>query len=174
MRLMVDSRRKGQAAMNTVCKTFTQWLFPDTPTNTPVYSLPFRVRSTSIMPVEGHWDGKGDILHRPDIHFPFCTEVKKHEGWTLDALFRPKSPIWKWWEQCTNQADACSGIPLLIFMRNRIEPYVLLPFGAYHTLHPTTHGSMNLTLSHDSQKLTVCLLKDLIKADPEKLTELVA
>jgi hypothetical protein len=171
---MTDSRRKGQSAMNQVCRAFTHWLFPDTPRKVSIYDIPFRVRSTSIMPLDGHWEGKGDILHRPDIVFPFCTEVKKHEGWTLDAIFRPKSPIWKWWKQCTEQADACSGIPLLVFMRNRQEPYAMLPKTHAVKIGIPSLAATHLTVSHNQQDLSICLLNDLTEIDPEKLSGLEA
>jgi hypothetical protein len=135
---MTDGYRKGGKFMNEVCRTFSYWYYPKLSKQAKVYDLPFRQRSTSIMPVEGHWKGEGDILHRPDLphDFPFCVECKDIEGWSFDGMLtNPGWPVWKWWSQAQSQAatsNRCVGVkgpkvlPLLVFTRNRQPVYGML------------------------------------------------
>jgi hypothetical protein len=71
------------------------------------------------MPLTGHWKGKGDILHRPDVQFPFAVEVKFVQGWSLDGLYSPDWIVWKWWGQAKYQAVESDLLPLLLFRKNR-------------------------------------------------------
>jgi hypothetical protein len=48
--------------------------------------------------------------------FPFGIEAKKQET----------TSIWKWLEQCTNNAEKENLKPLLIFSRNRSETYAVI------------------------------------------------
>jgi len=127
---MTNGRAKGNKFENEVCYSISRWLAPKhTPIEATVYDLPFRRRSTSIMPSEGHWHGQGDILHKPlsDIVSPFAFECKKREGWELDGMFNgDKWPVWAWWRQTEEQADKGGLVPLMIFSRNRRENLVML------------------------------------------------
>jgi len=71
----------------------------------------------------------GDIITTaPD--WPWCCELKKHEGWTLDQLLHNEKPeFFNWWKQCVD-ATPDGQIPLLIAGRNRIPPIV-----AFDPLH---------------------------------------
>jgi hypothetical protein len=171
---MKDGRRKGQEYMNAMCRAMSLWLFPDMDPKTPVYDLPFRTRSTCIMPVEGHWRGEGDLLTKPDIDFRLCIEAKKHEGWTLDGLFREKSPIWKWWEQAELQAAKLPAHPLLLFSRNRQKTFALLHSAtARHLEIVSKHGPvLRITKQADeypglTKELFLCLLDDLVSTNPK-------
>lgn len=127
---MTNGRAKGNKYENEVCFAISRWLAPQhTPLKASVYDLPFRRRSTSIMPSEGHWHGQGDILHKPlpDIVCPFAFECKKREGWELDGMFNgDKWPVWTWWRQAEEQAEKGGLVPLMIFSRNRRENLVML------------------------------------------------
>jgi hypothetical protein len=90
--------------------------------------LPIRVRSTALMPIDGHWRSKGDLVARPDLAFPFSVEVKDVEGWDFFGLWHDKWPVAKWWRQCCDQAKTTRACPLLIFTRNRRPDYVAFPF----------------------------------------------
>lgn len=60
----------------------------------------------------------GDIT-TPDVSFPFCVEGKNCEGWHLEQLLTaPKSDLYKWWAQATEQCPE-HLTPLLVFKRNR-------------------------------------------------------
>lgn len=65
---MAESRAKGNANENAVCRPLSRWLGPKKADphyydDCMVAGLPFRRRSTSIMPSSGSWEGSGDILH---------------------------------------------------------------------------------------------------------------
>jgi hypothetical protein len=127
---MVNGRAKGNKYENDICFALSKWLAPQyTPDTASVYDLPFRRRSTSIMPSEGHWNGTGDILHKPlsGIVCPFSIECKKRESWELDGMFNgEKWPVWQWWQQAGEQAEKGGLVPLMIFSRNRRENLVML------------------------------------------------
>jgi hypothetical protein len=166
---MIDGRAKGQKFMNQICRAISLWLFPAMDPKTSVYDLPFRTRSTCIMPVEGHWRGEGDILNRPDIDFRLCIEVKKHERWDLDGLLaNDKSPIHSWWEQSVEQADKVDMHPLLLFSRNRRKTYCLMRQDtADHLCIPTQTTRPNLVVHQKNQPTRfLCLLDDLLLTDP--------
>lgn len=115
---MVDGRAKGNRFENDVCRMLSVWVEGPQYANAKVYTLPFRRRFTSNTPLDGHWEGEGDILHTPDIEFPFAVECKNQEGWELDGLVgAPKWKPWSWWEQAKDQAQRAGKLPLLIFTR---------------------------------------------------------
>lgn len=71
----------------------------------------------------------GDIITTA-TDFPFCIELKKQEGWTLDQLLHnEKCIIYQWWEQ-TITATPAGLVPLLIVARNHH-----LPVAIFHTVH---------------------------------------
>lgn len=126
---MIDGRKKGNDYENRICRAFSCWLFPDKfNERTLVEHLPFRRRSTAIVPVVGHWHGAGDILHTPalDGRWPFCVECKAKEGWSLDGMWNPQWPIWLWWEQAVRQARDVGLQPLLVCGRKRMADLVFL------------------------------------------------
>ena len=129
---MVDGRRKGEAFENEVCRLLSVWLVAEKYADKErfsVYDLPFRRRSTDRMPLVGHWNGQGDILHTAGmgIAFPFCVECKSKKGWELDGiLMNPKWPPWGWWEQCKKQATKVVATPLLFFTRPHRRVYVVV------------------------------------------------
>ncbi len=128
--MATNGRRKGLKFENDICVILSRWLAPEyTPALPKIYDLPFRRRSTSIMPLDGHWHGEGDILHKPhsEIVNCFCIECKKIEGWELDGILTSnKWPVWEWWAQAVQQAEKVKLAPLLIFTRNRRPVYVMV------------------------------------------------
>lgn len=121
---MKDGRTKGNKFENDVCRLLATW--SGVPESIPLEQLPFRRRSTSVTPVVGHWRGAGDIVVAESVRFRMCVECKKHEGWTLDHLFLPKSVLWQWWDQTKKQATAAKLLPLLAFSRNRCPVYAMV------------------------------------------------
>lgn len=168
---MVDGREKGNKYENAVCRVLSVWLFPDLDPKTPVEHLPFRRRSTSVMPIEGHWNGAGDILHRPGLEkrWPFCVECKHVEGWTLDGLFNEKWPVWSWWAQAERQAARARRRPLLVCGRNRQRDYALLR--AEDAACLALPKSLVVRVERPSQPAVVLvLLQDLVKTKVERLS----
>jgi hypothetical protein len=178
---MTNGRRKGNENENVQCRTLSAWLVPH-PTKwftAKVEDLPFRRRSTSITPLEGHWNGAGDILWRPGIQCPFRIECKKEERWDLDAVLFGESKVWEWWGQAKRQAGD-DYHPLLLFTRNRKPVYALFgeevaqclsvqpKFGAVVSLVRPCTGAGRI-----GERLCLCLLADLSRTDPAKVRTLL-
>lgn len=120
--------------------------------------LAFRPRSTSIMPVEGHWKGKGDILCRPQVYFPFAVECKCVESGKLDSIIEaPQWPVWDWWKQAVRQAEASKPIliPMLVFTRSRRANYVMLWNHDARTFFPGLFENRKPPFTVSSSLLTV-------------------
>ncbi len=120
----MNSRTKGNKFENDVCRKLSTWA--GVSPSTPIEKLPFRRRTTSVVPVVGHWRGAGDLVVAEAVSFAFCVECKKHEGWVLDHLFLPSSRLWDWWDQTRSQAERADLRPLLVFTRNFQPDYVML------------------------------------------------
>ena len=165
---MVDGRKKGNNYENAICRVLSVWLFPTLNAKTPVEHLPFRRQSTAIMPIVGHWNGSGDLLHRPGLEgkWPFCVECKCIEGWTLDGMLSAKWPVWSWWEQAERQAREADLAPLLVCGRNRRPDYAFLREG-----DATCLGLLSKAIlaQRRSERLAVVLLDDLVSVDPALL-----
>ena len=172
---MTNGRVKGNAFENAICFALSRWLASkQTPKRAKVYDLPFRRRSTSIMPMVGHWDGQGDILHKPGIESPFCIECKKQEGWELDGmLYADKWPVWKWWEQCRRQAAKVRLSPLLIFNRNRRPIYAMLLGVDALCLEPRPKHGPVLVVERPGSLGTVMVLRldDLVRVPAHKVIQ---
>jgi len=124
---MVDGRKKGAGFENDVCRLLSHWIVPGDWSVCPVYKLPFRRRFTDTTPLDGHWNGEGDVLHRPGVEFPFCVECKDIEGWELDGMFKnEKWPVWGWWRQAQSQSQMVSLRPILFFTRRFRPVYVMV------------------------------------------------
>jgi len=168
---MKDSRRRGGNFENATCRALSAWFGY---TSQRLAELPFRRRSTSIMPLEGHWNGGGDILHRPDVAFPFAVECKDREGWELDgALYVPTWPIWDWWEQAQEQARNARLCPLLVFSRNRRPHYVLLREreATWLKLKPK-HGPVLALWRESGETVILAKLNDLTATDKRRAEKL--
>lgn len=162
---MPEGKRKGDAFENRVCRQLSYWYTGKTQMLTcPVYDLPFRKRSTSIMPVEGHWNGHGDILHRPSMYVPFSIECKKREGWVLDGAFAWDTwEVAKWWQQASRQAERAGLEPLLVFNRNRRPVYVMLTENLSQCLKLKPKNGPALR-SVGPASLVIALLADLVES----------
>lgn len=79
-----------------------------------------------------HWkDDKrvsGDIVPPDGSIFPFSVECKNHEGWTLDTMVTNIGEFPSFWDQCTHDANEFSKVPMLIVKRNRVKPWVFVPY----------------------------------------------
>ena len=167
---MKDSRGKGNRFENDVCRELSRWLVDEPTEGWPtVYDLPFRRRTTTVMPLEGHWRGAGDIVARPDVYCPFAIEAKKVEGWSFDGLFNLKWPILGWWTQCVQQAEKVGLIPLLLFSKNRAKIYAVLPPKLVVKLKLSQVGRVLVLERHDGGSLWVTELHTLIQIDRRKL-----
>lgn len=154
-----------------VCVALSRWIDPELPEKPRAHELAFRRRSTALMPLVGHWHGQGDLLHRPDLPhaWPFCVECKNVEGWELEGLFRPKWPVWQWWEQASAQADRVGLWPLLVFTRRFRPLYTLLAESVARCLEIAPKNGPVLRLDRHGERITLALLDDLTAAAPARL-----
>lgn len=171
---MIDGRNKGARYMVDVCRLLSHWVC-GTVEDAQAYELAFRPRSTALMPIDGHWETKGDLVVRPDLVFPLCVECKKHEAGDLDGLFdAPKWPVWAWWEQTKAQAATIHLPPALIFCRNRRENRVLLTRATAQCLEILPHPGPVVDIRRSNgEELTLCLLDNLLGLPSSNLQRLV-
>ena len=158
---MINGKAKGDAFENKVAKLLASWLYPveGDYKGVAMQDLPFRRRFTTGIPLEGHWNGQGDILHKPGYDLPFCVECKKHEGWDIDGYFHSKNwVVWDWWEQAKEQADKVNKPPLLIFTRNRKKIYILIQEGVVIWKQKEHKG---ISLANGSERLRLTTLTSL-------------
>lgn len=162
MKAGAGSRVKGDAYMRHVCRQLAQWYTRKDWAKAPMADCPFRPRSTSIMPVEGHWRGAGDILWRPDLKFGYSVECKKIGSWSLDQAWNPKWPVLKWWQQCKDQAKRADLHPLLIFSKNHADDFAMIDNTALAELQGLSGFVPSPRLEVGSEDAIVCLLTDLM------------
>jgi hypothetical protein len=189
---VVDGRRKGNAYENAVARPLSEWLAPHNDSvnyrTCPVSSLLFRRRPADNDNIVTDWVGGRDLLHRPDLCFPFSVECKAWEvSFELHALFSTGA-IWVWWNQAEEQARAQTRrneelartwpvvAPLLIFTKNRDFDYVVVPQGVAQCLNLKPHDGPSLTVDRPNREEAVVLLRlsDFVRADPARLPKLQA
>lgn len=125
---MKNGRDIGNNFENAVCRILASWVLPEgTVTDkTPLAQLPFRRRSTALMPTDGHWDGEGDILARPDIRFPWAVECKRDSKFGFDGLAtQAKPPLLAHVAQANAQAKRAGKDMMLFVTRPRFPVFLL-------------------------------------------------
>ena len=112
-----NSRDKGNRGQRAVAKLLSTWWgaeFASTPLSGGFATKRFR----------DDWNAAADVV-TPDDTFPFSVEVKWQEDWCLDTLLTSEvGKVWKWWEQCVDEAPE-GRIPLLVFKRNN-QPWLYM------------------------------------------------
>lgn len=133
------ARNKGQGYERTIAKKLSPW-WGGTFNRTP--------GSGSL-----HWGSDnrvaGDIVAPPEVDFPFVTECKKHEGWTIDHVLLDIGDPSKWWGQVVTDARRVKKVPMLIFSRNRAKDFVMIPYDdwLYKRLSTIGNNTMRTTVS---------------------------
>lgn len=161
---MAEGRLKGNSFENEVCRYLSAWVAGKAYSlKVPLAHLPFRRRSTSITPLEGHWEGAGDVLWQPTVEFPFAVECKKQEGWDLDGIMDGGSwKPWAWWAQAKEQARRVGLLPLLVFTRNRRPIYAMVDWRVVKCLKPEPVRSTRIIAWRSKECVAVLRLRDLI------------
>jgi len=81
----------------------------------------------------------GDVS-TPDESFPYHVEAKNQEALKSfhNIFISPKCPVWKWWAQSTTECPE-DKVPLLVFTRNYMPSFVMMPL-TYGALLDTSRG----------------------------------
>jgi hypothetical protein len=156
------SRDKGSRGQREVAKLLSPWWgaeFTSTPMSGGFATKRFR----------DDWNAAADIV-TPDETFPFSVEVKWQEDWNMEQLLTSDvTKMWKWWDQCIEEAPA-DKIPLLVFKRNRQPWYymieekkgTLIQGRSFKVLMPKRKKKLC------ERRLKIGLFQDLLKTIPEK------
>jgi len=166
------SRNKGNVAEREVAKLIEGWWRQADPEASFVRT-----------PLSGGWGGpkirsgfqaSGDLM-TTSASFPFTTEVKRREAWSLDRLLQgKKSPVWGWWRQAIKQGDEMTAEPMLWLRRNR-EPWrVLVPWNlmanlllaGLHEESVTEWAPWQLNVHDLAREPVMIYAHDLLKTDP--------
>lgn len=174
---MVNGKAKGDLFENVICRFLSAWLVLDEYADKKafkVYDLPFRRCFTDTVPLDGHWEGQGDILHQPDIEFALCVECKDRKNWELDGLLaNRKWPPWLWWEQCKRQAERVNLRPLMFFTRPFRRVYVMIDKGTAECLElQPYHGPVLRVQNPTGEHVVVTLADNLARVPRETVARL--
>ncbi len=174
---MVDGKTKGDLFENAICRFLSAWLVSEEYADKKafkVYDLPFRRRFTNTTPLDGHWAGEGDVLHKPGIEFALCVECKDRKNWELDGLLaNRKWPPWLWWEQCKQQAERVQLRPLMFFTRPFRQVYVMLDKETAECLElQPNHGPVARVQNPTGERVVVTLAQNLADVRREAVARL--
>lgn len=177
--MAVDGRNKGNKFENEIAYAISDWVVPcpnaDSWRQLQVQHLPFRRRPAQCDDVATDWTGQRDLLHRPDVEFPFSIECKKIEGWTFDGLVgdNPGWMVWEWWAQTVRQARAALLYPLLVFSRNNRPPYVMISEVVLLWAKPHMPPTAPIVLAHAPDgPVAVMDLETLVRVPRSELSRL--
>jgi len=169
----VRSDRKGGSYENHVAATLSDWYAPlrdESWHDMPVYRLPFRRRDPNGDNDATDWRGGRDLLHRPEIEFPFAIECKKSEVWELGGLFTaPKWPVWAWWDQAVDQSVVLRLPPLLVFSKNRNPDYAIVEESSFQWFAPHLTCPTIIRAQSKRGPVVLALLEDLVRVSPAVL-----
>ncbi len=156
----LNSRAKGQVGERELAKKFTAW-----------WGLPFSrsPASGAFATVHSHRSDlnmAGDLTVQ-DSRFPWCIEVKRVEGVSLEQLLTaPASLMYSWWEQANRSADQENKIPILVFRKNSGKWLFILPKSKLNSF--TADTLMYCSSVKFKEDIVIGLLEDLFnKSKPE-------
>ena len=112
------ARNKGSSYERRLCKSFSEFWG----------SKFFRTPMSGGSALKDDYNLAGD-LSTPDESFPYHCEAKNQEAFKgFHTLFTSnKCPVWKWWDQCEEECPS-GKIPLLIFTKNYLPSFVMIPY----------------------------------------------
>ena len=128
---------KGSAFERKICKALSFWF-----TENERDDVFFRSASSGAMATQRFKKGKktsgqvGDVTSTDleGIKFinEFSIELKSYKDFSLDFLiYKNKSLIHSWWEQCTTDAKIDNKTPLLIIKKNNKPEIVIFDYNLY-------------------------------------------
>ena len=132
------AKRKGSTFERSLCKSFSDFWG----------SKFFRTPMSGGSQLKHDYNLAGDVS-TPDETFPYHVEAKNQQA--LKGFYTiftsTKCPVWKWWDQCTTECPD-DKIPLLVFTKNYMPPFILVPH---------LYGAILESLDEDSREgRTLC------------------
>ena len=87
----------------------------------------YRTPASGGSPLKGDYNMAGDLC-TSDADWKFHVECKNQEALAkLHNIFTSrKSAVWKWWKQTTEECPV-DQVPLLVFTKNRIPEFCMIP-----------------------------------------------
>ena len=111
------AKRKGSVFERSLCKSFSDFWG----------SKFFRTPMSGGSHLRHDYNLAGDVS-TPDELFPYHVEAKNQQA--LKGFYTiftsAKCPVWKWWQQCVADCPK-EKIPLLIFTKNYMPEFILVP-----------------------------------------------
>lgn len=165
-----NSRDKGNRGQRAVAALLSEWWgaeFTSTPMSGGFATKQFRAE----------WNAAADVV-TPDKTFPFSVEVKwQEEVVSIESLIESEvSPIWKWWEQCVDEAPP-GMIPLLVFKRNKkpwffmmwtLDQYVPISSKRLYLDPPSWRWRWSVDDELDPPMVVIGFFEDLRKTEVER------
>jgi hypothetical protein len=152
---IINSRKKGNSFERNIAKLLSKWS-----------NLNFK-----RTPLSGGWAKTGDITPISPIDmvsFPFNIEIKKYKHWDLNQILTTnfKCKIYKWWDQCINDAIKSNKTPLLIMGRDNDDTYCLCyndTFNQFFCKNPPINLNFSYIANSTEKEVTIFLFNELLK-----------
>ena len=120
----------------------------------------------------------GDVTADPKIKFNYAIECKNYEGWTIENLLKGNFKFPEWVGQAVREAYNIKRVPLLVYKRKYVKPFVTAPYNAKLTKYfdpyvvKTVEYKSELTSKKESLKTITFMLDDLIKYPYDEINHL--
>jgi len=117
-----------------------------------------------------HWkeDNRvaGDIVTPPESVYPFTTECKKRQEWSMDQLLKGTGEIEEWWNQAVGDSVRVKLKPLVIFAKNFSPDFMMLRYEDFKPLEDKIESpkfNYFVVNSPKHEPRVICQLSDFIK-----------
>ncbi len=176
-------KQKGSAFERLICKKLSLWF-----TNNEREDIFFRSASSGAMATQRFKKGKktsgqvGDVTSTDleGIKFinEFNIELKSYKDFSLDFLvYKNKSLIHSWWEQCVKDSEMENKKPLLIIKKNNKKEIIIFEYSLYRYFCDF-FGSINeekyITGYINDTHIMMMLLTDFLEyIDPATLKDII-
>jgi hypothetical protein len=155
----INSKKKGSEYELKIAKTLSKWWgeeFHRTPMSGGL-----------------HWkqDNRvaGDIVTPPDSLYPFTTECKKREEWSLEQVLKGTGNVEKWWQQSVNDGERVELKPILIFSKNFAPNYLMLRYSDFVEIAPQIVEFNYFVIYVNSEVRVICVLEDFLNSVPKEM-----
>ncbi len=109
----------------------------------------------------------GDIVCPPESLYPFTTECKKHEDWSLEQVLKGTGNVEKWWTQSVNDGLRVDRKPVVIFSKNFAPSYLMINENDFNNIMEYKGGAVPFNYFGirivGKEPRIVCNLEDFMK-----------